>query len=150
MILHCYTFFYPSTTGMLSKGPMILSWSGQGGWREDGEQSLGGMEKGAFGSSPISAAKGCCQWARESWGSGLNALSLSQPQLSPWWMPPSTMVSARHPLQGAAVWTCSLVFCRSLVCVPPLPPLVPWDRGRRLAGRACSETSETADPRAPA
>lgn len=41
-IRHCYTFFYPSTPGMLPKGPMILSWSGQGGPRakpgQDGER----------------------------------------------------------------------------------------------------------------
>ena len=43
-IRHCYTVFYPSTTGMLSMGPMILSRSGQGGPRakpgQDGERGF--------------------------------------------------------------------------------------------------------------
>ena len=108
-------FFIRAPQGCFLRGPRYCP----GQARVVREQSLGRTEKGAFGSSPTSASKGCCRWTRQWWGSGLNALSLSQPRLSPWWMPPPTVASARHPLQGAAVRACSLAFCRSLVCVPP-------------------------------
>lgn len=144
-IRHCYTFFYPSTRGMLPKGPMIPSWSGQGGPRakpgQDGE-----------GSSPISASKGCCWWASK-WGGGQGLTPHPCHSLDSHHggchRPPCSRHRAGHcralsyglaPWFSAAAWFVS----------PPLPPLVPGGRGGWVAGRAHSETSETADPRAPA
>lgn len=139
----CYTFFYPSTAGMLSEGPMIPSWSGQGGPRANPGQD---GEGGCWLFTCVSSQR-LLLVAREWWDSELNAPSLSQPRLT---MVDATVHRGVGTAPTAGRCRTGLLPAGAWFVSPPLPPLVPWGRGGQLAGRALSETSETADPRAPA
>lgn len=111
----CYTFFHPSTAGMLSEGPMIPSWSGQGGPRANPGQD---GEGGCWLFTCVSSQR-LLLVAREWWGSGLNAPSLLR-------LNASTHHGGCHrpPWCGHSTHCRALPYgltpCRSLVCVPPV------------------------------
>jgi len=112
---------------MLSEGPETLSQSSQGGLGADpGQDRVGG-----FWLFAIPAARGCCRRARPWWGSGRNALSLSQPRLSPWWVPPAPR--SGHGSQCRVLrpgWLPG--FLQEPGLCPPIAPLAPgswWAAG---------------------